>query len=115
MFKETLSFVYEKVCPFIEKNGYLPNFFFILVSSMCVFHRELHFRSLSQLVAVAIRKLATNVEYRTLAIIFGLGRLTVAEIVVETCRKIAAHLLTEHVIIPSGGRLKEVVDEFETF
>ena len=115
MFKETLSFVYEKVCPFIEKNGYLPNFFFILVSSMCVFHRELHFRSLSQLVAVAIRKLATNVEYRTLAIIFGLGRLTVAEIVVETCRKIAAHLLTEYVIIPSGGRLKEVVDEFETF
>ena len=37
-------------------------------------------------VAVTIWKLATNIEYRTLSALFGLGRSTVGEIVVETCR-----------------------------
>ena len=84
---------------------------------MC-FSQETTFRkpvTVEERVAVTIWKLATNVEYRTLAIMFGLGRSTVAEIVVETCREIAAHLLTEYVKIPSGDRLKEVVDGFETF
>ena len=84
---------------------------------MC-FSQETTFRkpvTVEERVAVTIWKLATNVEYRTLAIMFGLGRSTVAEIVVETCREIAAHLLTEYVKIPSGDRMKEVVDGFETF
>ena len=65
-------------------------------------------------VAVTIWKLATNVEYRTLSAVFGLGRSTVGEIVVETCRAIASHLLSQYVQIPHGDRLKEIVEEFET-
>lgn len=64
---------------------------------------------------MTIWKLATNVEYRTLSSLFGIGRSTVGEIVVETCRAIAAHLLPQYVQIPSGEKLREIVDGFETF
>ena len=60
-------------------------------------------------------KLATNVEYRTLAALFGLGRSTVCTIVVETCRVIATHLLPQYVQIPQGEKLKDIVEGFETF
>ena len=36
-------------------------------------------------VAITIWKLATNAEYRTIAALFGLGRSTVGEIVLDTC------------------------------
>ena len=58
-------------------------------------------------VAVTIWKLATNVEYRTLLALFGLGRSTVSEIVVETCHAIASHLLPQYVQIPLGDRLEK--------
>lgn len=66
-------------------------------------------------VAVTVWKLATNIEYRTLSSLFGLGRSTVGKIVVETCRAIATHLLPQYVYIPNGERLKEIVEGFETF
>ena len=65
--------------------------------------------------AVTIWKLATNVEYRTLSSLFGLGHSTVGKIVVETCHAIATHLLPQYVQIPSGEKLKEIVDGFESF
>lgn len=71
--------------------------------------------SVEERVAVTIWKLATNVEYRTLSSLFGLGRSTVGKIVVETCRAIATHLLPQYVQIPCGEKLKEIVDGFETF
>ena len=50
--------------------------------------------------AVTIWRLATNIKYRTLAELFGLGRSTVGKIVLDTCEAIAQHLLqvygTEH-------------------
>ena len=46
--------------------------------------------------------------------LFGLGHSTVGKIVVETCRAITTHLLPQYVYIPSGEKLKEIVDEFET-
>lgn len=65
-------------------------------------------------VAVTIWKLATNVEYRTLAALFGLGRSTVGMIVLETCQSISSHLLPHYVKIPHGSKLREIVDGFET-
>ena len=59
--------------------------------------------------------MATNVEYRTLSALFGLGRSTVSKIVVETSHAIATHLLLQYVRIPQGDRLKEIIDGFETF
>ena len=64
--------------------------------------------------AITIWKLATNVEYRTLSALFGVGRSTVGMIVLETCEAIARYLLPRYVEIPQGDRLKEIVDGFET-
>ena len=57
----------------------------------------------------------TNVEYRTLSALFGLGRSTICTIVVETSHAIATRLLPQYVQIPQGERLKEIVQGFETF
>ena len=65
-------------------------------------------------VAVTIWKLATNVEYRTLSALFGLGRSTVCVIVVETCNAIAKHLFPRYVSFPTGERLRDIVSMFET-
>ena len=65
-------------------------------------------------VGVTIWKLATNVEYRTLSDLFGIGRSTVRKIVVEACHAIATHLLPQYIQIPNGDRLKEIVEGFET-
>ena len=63
--------------------------------------------------AVTIWRLATNIEYRTISALFGLGISTVCEIVHKTCWVISEHLLPRHVKIPTEDRLKEIVREFE--
>ena len=64
---------------------------------------------------MTIWRLATNVEYRTLSELFGIGKSTVGEIVIETCNTIASRLLPQYVYIPKGEKLKEIVDGFETY
>ena len=64
-------------------------------------------------VAVTIWRLGSNVEYRTIAALFGLGRSTVGEIVVDTCEMIATHLMPKYVHIPEGNSLREVICGFE--
>ena len=56
-------------------------------------------------VAVTLWRLATNVEYRTLPALFGLGRSTVCTIVNETRSAITTHLLPKYVHIPQGSQL----------
>ena len=63
-------------------------------------------------VAVTVWRLATNVEYRTISELFGLGRSTVAEVVVDTCDVITCHLLAKYVKIPQED-LQQVIDGFE--
>ena len=62
--------------------------------------------------AVTIWKLGINVELRTKAVLFGLGRSTVGEIVLETCDAIMCHLLPKYVCIPQGD-IHEIVEGFE--
>ena len=69
--------------------------------------------SVERRVAVTIWRLATNVEYRTLAELFGLGHSTVGVIVLETCEAIAQHLLTRYVRFPQGQTLTNVVNGFD--
>ena len=69
--------------------------------------------SVEERVAITIWKLATNIEYRTLSELFGIGRSTVCEIVNDTCQQMVMNLLPKYVKIPKGDRLKEVVDGFE--
>jgi hypothetical protein len=64
-------------------------------------------------VAVTIWRLATNSKYRTIAELFGLGRSTVGEIVMDTCGIIAKHFFNRYVYMPQGDRLRQIVDGFE--
>ena len=94
------------------------NFVIITFCNLVIYIQVTPFRlpvSVEQRVAVTVWKLATNVEYRTLAALFGLGRSTVCTIVVQTCHVIATHLLPQYVQIPQGEKLKEIVEGFETF
>ena len=70
--------------------------------------------SVEEQVAITIWKLATNIEYRTLSELFGIGKSTVCKIVNDTCQQIVINLLPKYVKIPKGERLKEVLDGFET-
>ena len=57
--------------------------------------------SVDECVAVTLWRLATNVEYRTIACLFGLGTSTVGKIVLETCKVIVKVLLPKFVKFPS--------------
>ena len=69
--------------------------------------------SVQQRVAVTIWRLATNIEYRTLSTLFGLGQSTVCKVVNETCKAITTHLLHKFVQLPQGERLEEDIAGFE--
>ena len=74
-----------------------------------------HFRqpvSVEACVAINIWKVGTNIEYCTLAGLFGLGRSTVAEIVLDTCEVIARHLMPRFVRFPQNESLQDVIDGF---
>ena len=62
---------------------------------------------------LTIWKLATNVEYRTIAALFGVARSTVDEVVLDTCEAISQHLLPKYVCIPRNESLHDIVDGFE--
>ena len=62
---------------------------------------------------VTLWKLATNVEYRTIAVLFGVGRSTVDEVVLDTCEVISQHLLPKYNHIPKNESVCDIVDGFE--
>ena len=70
--------------------------------------------SVEQRVAVTLWKLTTNVEYRTISNLFGIGLSTVGSIVIETCQVISNHLLQKYVYIPKGNLLKDIIEGFST-
>jgi len=68
--------------------------------------------SVEERVAITLWKLATNVEYRTLASLFGLGRSTVCTVVLDTCHAIQK-LLPRYVYMPKDERLRDTVEGFD--
>ncbi|XP_041465990.1 protein ANTAGONIST OF LIKE HETEROCHROMATIN PROTEIN 1-like [Lytechinus variegatus] len=62
--------------------------------------------------AITLWRLATNVEYRTLAGLFGVGRSTVGFIVVDTCQEIINVFQERMIRIPAGQKLEECVARF---
>ena len=97
MSKDTFNYLCRLICPYIKKE----------VTRMRVPV------SVEERLAVTVWRLATNVEYRTIAELFGLGRATVCTIVLETCSVIATHLMPQFVKIPHGEALREVVRGFD--
>jgi hypothetical protein len=63
-------------------------------------------------VAITIWRLAANAEYHTLSALFGVGISTVGTIVMETCSVICQQLMPQYVRVPTGSRLREVIDGF---
>ena len=67
-----------------------------------------------QRVAIALWKLATNGEYRTIAHLFGVSRSSVCLIVKDVCQAIVKLLQMKYITIPTGERVKTIVDGFES-
>ena len=63
--------------------------------------------------AVTIWKLGINVEHRTIAALFGLGRSTVGEMILDTCDTIACKLMPQFIRILEGAEIQNVVNGFE--
>ena len=97
MTKETFEFVCSELRPYIERKKTR------LRQSISVVAR----------VAVTVWKLATNVEYRTIAALFGIGHSTVGEIVLDTCDAIGVFLLPKYVLVPQNSLMQEIVDGFQ--
>ena len=97
MSKETFLILCNELRPHIERQ-------------MTRFRQPI---SVEARLALTIWRLGTNVEYRTIAGLFGLGRSTVGEIVVDTCDAISCHLMSKYVKMPQDEHLREVIDGFE--
>ena len=64
-------------------------------------------------VAIALWRLATNSDYRTIAHLFGVSRSSVCVIVQDVCKAIVQLLLPKYIQLPQGAQLKANVDGFE--
>ena len=69
---------------------------------------------LEQRVAIALWRLATNEDYRTIAHLFGVSRSSVCVIVREVCQAIVSLLSPVYIQVPKGDKLKAIVDGFKT-
>lgn len=68
--------------------------------------------SVEKRVAITLWRLGTNIEYRSLSHLFGVGLSTVCVAVSDVCSAIVEHLASRYIAIPAGERLKLVVDGF---
>ena len=123
MSEATFMCICNKLHPTIEKQVCIIILFAIIIVLLCYTSVCILLLQVTQLskpvsveewVAVTIWKLATNIEYRTLASLFGFGWSTVGKIVVETSHTISTHLLPKYVKIPDGDKLKDIIEGFET-
>ena len=64
-------------------------------------------------VAIALWRLGTNVEYRTISHLFGVGMSTACNIVHEVCKAIVDSLLEKYITIPQRNAAMDVVRGFE--
>ena len=63
--------------------------------------------SVAQRVALTLWRLGTNVEYRTISHLFGIGLSTVCVVVHEVSQVIVEQLTAQYICVPSGQGLKE--------
>ena len=70
--------------------------------------------SVEKKVAITLWRLGTNIEYRSLSHLFGVGISTACVAVSDVCKAIVNNLAKRYITIPSGERLKLVVDGFQS-
>ncbi len=98
MTRETFTFVCDKLRPHIARQA----------------TRMREPIDVETRVAVTIWWLGTNIEYRSLAALFGLGRSTVGELINDTCSFIACHLMPVYLRIPRGESVRAIIDGVES-
>ena len=69
--------------------------------------------SVEQRVAISLWRLGTNVEYRTISHLFGVGISTVCVVLHEFCRAVVDGL-SGYVSVPTGAKLRAIRDGFKT-
>ncbi|KAG1686943.1 Protein ANTAGONIST OF LIKE HETEROCHROMATIN PROTEIN 1 [Nymphon striatum] len=69
--------------------------------------------SVEKRVAVALWRLATNCEFRTLGSLFGIGCATASKICNQVCDAIVKHLTPTYVKFPSGENLRNICEGFQ--
>ncbi|XP_071947392.1 uncharacterized protein [Antedon mediterranea] len=68
-----------------------------------------------KLVGIALYRLSTNCDLRTIANLFGVSRSTVCEVVHSVCKAIVEFLQPVYIVWPEGQRLAETVHSFRQF
>ena len=66
--------------------------------------------SVEERIAITLWRLGTNVEYRTISHLFGVGLSTVCVTVHETCRVIVSKLMSVYIKVPRGEALRTIRD-----
>lgn len=66
----------------------------------------------SKRIMICLYKLATNLEFRTIGNLFGIGRSTACQIFHEVCEAIQFVLTPMFITFPRGEQLQQVVDGF---
>ena len=69
---------------------------------------------LEQRVAICLWRLGTNVEYRTISHLFGVGISTVCVAVHDVSRAIVESLAAQYISIPTGEGLRRIVNGFSS-
>ena len=70
--------------------------------------------SVKQRVAVSLWRLGTNVEYRTISHLFGVGVSTGCVVLHKFCSPVVNVMTTKYINIPAGEHLKRIIYEFST-
>ncbi len=70
--------------------------------------------SVRKRVAVALWRLATNSDYRTIGHLFGISKASVCLVVDEFCMTAQDHLLPKYIKMPVGNELHRVIEQFKT-
>ena len=92
-----------------------PTFNFLCLQLTSVLQRREVIRkplSVEEKVAITLWRLGTNIEYRSIAHLFGVGLSTVCVTVREVCNAIVNTLFQRYIKIPTGQSAETVVDGF---
>ena len=97
MGRRTFDFLCQELHPFLEKED-------------TVFRQAINVR---KRVAVALWRLATNADYRTIGHLFGISTASVCLILDEFCTVMANVILPRYIRIPVDDELDQVIRKFE--
>ncbi|KAK6493735.1 protein ANTAGONIST OF LIKE HETEROCHROMATIN PROTEIN 1-like, partial [Huso huso] len=97
MSQETFEYLCQRLAPTLQRSA--------TKFRLCV---PVHKR-----VAIALWKLATNSDYRSVGHLFGVSKATVCSCVQEFCMAVTKILLQEHMAVPSAEQFAEMSDYFD--